>query len=57
LNSLEKELYINGTISDSGTTIRNLPAVKFEAIARARDYVNDRAPSVKMLLEYVALSI
>jgi DNA polymerase III delta prime subunit len=28
-----------------------------EAIETARNYLNDRAPSVKMLLEYVALSV
>lgn len=28
-----------------------------EAIEKARDYLNDRAPSVKMLLEYVALNL
>ncbi len=32
------------------------PAV-FEAIATARTYMNDRAPSLKMLLEYVALNV
>ena len=30
---------------------------KFEVIAKARTYLGDRAPSVKMLLEYVALSV
>jgi len=57
LNSLEKELYASAAVSVSGSAVRVLPAAKFEAIARARDYVNDRAPSVKMLLEYVALSL
>ena len=28
-----------------------------EAIETARTYMNDRAPSLKMLLEYIALSI
>lgn len=28
-----------------------------EAIAKARDYMNDRSPSIKQLLEYVALSL
>jgi len=30
---------------------------KYEAIETARNYLNDRAPSVKMLLEYVALNV
>jgi DNA polymerase III delta prime subunit len=29
----------------------------YQAIERARNYLNDRAPSVKMLLEYVALNV
>ncbi len=55
LNGLEKTLY------DSWKKDRTAGVVsarkQFETIARARDYINDRAPSVKMLLEYVALSL
>jgi hypothetical protein len=61
LNAVERALHDLSGIS-TGT-----PAVSagmsrdtreaFAAIARARDYANDRAPSLKMLLEYVALSL
>jgi hypothetical protein len=53
LNSLEKYLYDSARASKAV----GLPSKKFETIAHARDYANDRAPSVKMLLEYVALSV
>lgn len=50
LNGLESFLYgKNKNITES--------AGAFETIARARDYMKDRAPSVKMLLEYVALNV
>jgi hypothetical protein len=49
LNDLEMMLYERYDVSHKVAT--------FEAIACARSYMNDRAPSVKMLLEYVALSI
>jgi hypothetical protein len=38
----------------SENTEKNTKALK--AILKARDYMNDRAPSVKQLLEFVALS-
>jgi DNA polymerase III delta prime subunit len=47
LNALEDSLY-----SDTPRT-KNLQA--FEAISTARKYIHDRAPSLKMLLDYVAL--
>lgn len=49
LNGLERELH--------RVPLNTEFLKKFEAIARARDYMNDRAPSVKMLLEYIALSL
>jgi DNA polymerase III delta prime subunit len=49
LNRLESSIYASGNLAG------NVRA--FSAIARARSYMNDRAPSVKMLLEYVALAV
>ncbi len=49
LNGIESVLY------EKGGTKKSPQA--FEAIDTARKYLNDRAPSVKMLLEYVALNI
>jgi hypothetical protein len=53
LNQLESSIY------SRNRTAENLAdnVMVFEIIARARSYMNDRAPSVKMLLEYVALSV
>jgi len=47
INDLEKTLYQHQK--------RNIPAL--EAIARARTYMNDRGPSIKMLLEYAILNL
>ena len=59
LNSLERSLYENSQYEKNSKKIgfseNNIAA--FEAIARARTYLNDRAPSVKTLLEYVTLSL
>ena len=49
LNRLESTLYAQKDLVGNVAT--------FSAIARARSYMNDRAPSVKMLLEYVALNV
>jgi len=49
VNSIEREIYNTGKIKD------NMKALK--AIEMIRKYLNDRAPSLKMLLEYVALTI
>lgn len=59
LNSVEKKLYDAWVKnrSDKNALKFDVSRKQFETIARARDYVNDRAPSVKMLLEYVALSL
>ncbi len=51
INSLETELYRE---KKNASTLD--PRV-FEAFARARTYMNDRAPALKMLLEYIALSV
>ena len=48
LGSLEKALAENGVE-------KNKKALK--AILKVRDYMNDRSPSVKQLLEFVALSL
>jgi hypothetical protein len=48
LNSLESVLYSRGLE-------KNAEGIK--AILTARDYINDRSPSVKQLLEFVALSV
>ncbi len=49
LNEIERFVYV------SGDGVR--PARKLEVISKVREYMNDRAPSFKMLLEYVALNI
>jgi DNA polymerase III delta prime subunit len=49
LNNLEEALHKKGPIASQ----RKI----FEAIALSRTFLGDRAPSIKMLLEYVALSI
>jgi len=53
LNSLEYALYVKAGMPDKRAQKANV----FATIALARAYMNDRAPSVKMLLEYVALSV
>ena len=53
LNSLEYALYVKAGTPDK----RAQKASIFATIALARTYMNDRAPSIKMLLEYVALSV
>lgn len=59
LNAVEKTLYDVWTKSRASASDGDASASRkqFETIARARDYANDRAPSLKMLLEYVALSL
>jgi hypothetical protein len=49
INILEAAVYSNGGAK------KNAEALK--SIELARKYMNDRSPSLKMLLEYVALSI
>jgi len=51
LRDLEKALYEN---TDLKTADKNIQFA-FKEIRKCRQYVNDRAPSVKMLLEHVAL--
>jgi len=57
ISAIESILYknsgVNGSKKDS--LIKSRKAL--EAIAIARNYIHDRAPSVKMLLEYVALNV
>lgn len=52
LNFLEEALYNN---DGRRTSVKNM--FVFEEIGRARAYLNDRAPSVKMLLEHIALIV
>lgn len=52
LNDLEYALYNKKTVGK-----KELPVRRLSAIIRARDYLHDRSPSVKQLLEYVALSV
>ena len=52
LNSLEAAVHEEYSVEK----LRENAAV-FETITRARSYMGDRAPSVKMLLEYIALSL
>jgi hypothetical protein len=53
LNGLEKTFYNSSSFAAELREMRDT----FAIISRTRDYMNDRAPSVKMLLEYVALSV
>jgi DNA polymerase III delta prime subunit len=55
LNAIEEVVYVDYK-KRSDTEARN-QASPLEAIETARNYLNDRAPSVKMLLEYVALNV
>ena len=59
LNTIERELYekMKDSKKTGGASDLAHAAKKFEAISTAKNYLNDRAPSVKMLLEYVALSV
>jgi DNA polymerase III delta prime subunit len=49
LNHLESTIYRQGDLR------KNLKAL--ESIDKAKSYLNDRSPSIKMLLEYVALCL
>lgn len=49
LNNLEAALYKNKSKGD--------PWTSFEMIQKSRDYLQGRAPSVKMILENIALSV
>jgi DNA polymerase III delta prime subunit len=48
INALEAAVYAKGGVKKNAQAL--------EAIALSRKYMNDRAPSLKMLLEYVALN-
>ncbi len=48
LNAVQLQIYSDGSAK---TDIK-----KLEVIEKARSYMNDRAPSIKMLLEFVALN-
>lgn len=52
LSALEAELYVRLTKSNSGQMRQGLGD-----IAMVRDYLRDRSPSLKMLLEHLALSL
>ncbi|MDB5259573.1 MAG: polymerase subunit delta, polymerase subunit delta protein [Candidatus Taylorbacteria bacterium] len=52
LNDLESLLSRNIAELDTAAKRQSV-----EAVIRARDYIRDRSPSVKQLLEYVALSV
>ena len=54
LNALEQELH--QSIGNTPATFAKLTPT-FEAIALARNYLGDRSSSIKMVLEYVALSL
>ena len=49
LSAVEDEIYSKGELASHKKI--------FESIETARTYIHDRAPSVKMLLEYVALNL
>jgi len=48
MNALEEVIHAGGVKEHVGS---------LEAVTNARTYMNDRAPSLKMLLEYVALNV
>jgi len=52
VNELEQELAVRLTKSNSAEVREGL-----EDIARVRDYLRDRSPSLKMLLEHLALAL
>ncbi len=54
--AIELELY-EAYSKENSPQKKALFAEKFEIISKARTYLNDRAPSIKMLLEYVALGV
>ena len=56
LNAIESVLYEKGATGGMGAAAKEM-RTSFEAIDTARKYLNDRAPSVKMLLEFVALNM
>ncbi len=49
LNAIEKEVYEQKGVKNGAGAL--------EVISKASSYMNDRAPSVKMLLEYVAMNV
>ena len=53
VNALEAEIYKTAATSKRDATWQK----RLKAIQTARTYLNDRAPSIKMLLEYVALNV
>lgn len=53
LSSLEKVIYENIDFNK----ITNEQKQSLNAILKARDYMNDRSPSIKQLLEFVAVSV
>ena len=55
LNELEVHLHTTSVNRSGALTSRDIEALR--AIGQARSYLHDRAPSIKMLLEHVALSI
>ena len=48
LNAIQEAIHAKGLKGNNGA---------LEAIETSRKYMNDRSPSLKMLLEYVALSV
>lgn len=54
LNDLEASLYKN---KSKGNLWGSRDADMFETIQKSRNYINGRAPSIKMILENIALSI
>jgi DNA polymerase III delta prime subunit len=58
LNAIEMSLYETRLQAERSDLRGSTSAVKtFESISYARQYLDDRSPSVKMLLEYVAMNI
>ncbi len=53
LSALEKNIYENLDLKD----INEKQKIGLKSIIKARDYMNDRSPSIKQLLEFVAVSV
>ena len=57
LDALQEAIYskAHSGANPKGGLAKNIKSL--EAVEAARTYMNDRSPSIKMLLEYVAMSI
>jgi DNA polymerase III delta prime subunit len=57
VNSLERELYLQNNFQKKISDSEKIPTESFEAIQSVRSYLNDRSPSVKILLEHLSFTL